>query len=540
LTRLIVDHALKTQLDSEGRLDPLLHESFEVGNEIAQCPSCHSWMLWQSWQDLNGACACSYRLDGAARIDLRARPTQQGGDAEVGQGVGNFIAGIWVLGRRLLARRPLAATAVLILALLIGVSIARQTITGLGTNIGGPRDTVCQRERVRIQQLLASGNLRELIAQRSELQCRELSSVLEAAIVSLNSKARIEEDSLAYQRARGNLSQLRRYLETCQVCTYKAAAQEEIGQLERSQLAERERQNYNAARGDLGRLRAYVTSCQVCTFKSAAQGEIARLERAARSQEEQRQYLAARGNIDLLRAYVRDCQICTHEAAARTEIQHLEEEEERRRNPTVIFNIQSNHPNSVELEFYSSIDKTRRWPGSNRVYALRDSAVHTYRLSCQPGENVCFGAWVEGSGLNPYWGSGYRGRQSCRNCCLSCPSGNASTIVLEPSDARTPTPTLTWNITKEFFGTLALAFYSTSRRGHAWPGGNQVYVIDDQSTRSYNLTCTRGETICYGAWLHGAPGGIYWGVGPQGRNGCANCCATCNGGEYNSTLTMSR
>lgn len=67
-------------------------------------------------------------------------------------------------------------------------------------------------------------------------------------------------------------------------------------------------------------------------------------------------------------------------------------------------------------------------------------------------------------------------------------------------------------------------------RDHVWPGGNQVYVLNDSETKQIPLSCEAGETICYGAWVQGDQG-TYWGVGPDNGQTCENCCYTCEGGS---------
>jgi len=90
----------------------------------------------------------------------------------------------------------------------------------------------------------------------------------------------------------------------------------------------------------------------------------------------------------------------------------------------IIFNMRSNHPNRVQVAFYSQSRANYAWPGGGQAYDLNDSATHTYTLNCNPGEKVCYGAWVTGNG-GRYWGVGPRMRQSCSNCCGTC-GGNYS------------------------------------------------------------------------------------------------------------------
>ncbi len=76
---------------------------------------------------------------------------------------------------------------------------------------------------------------------------------------------------------------------------------------------------------------------------------------------------------------------------------------------------------------------------------------------------------------------------------------------------------------------LEVELYSQDR-DHVWPGGNQVYYLDDGETKTMPLSCEEGETICYGAWISGDKG-TYWGTGPDNQQDCDNCCYTCEGGE---------
>ena len=76
---------------------------------------------------------------------------------------------------------------------------------------------------------------------------------------------------------------------------------------------------------------------------------------------------------------------------------------QQRRNPTVTFQIKSNHPNTVALSFHSATDRSRVWPDDGNVYVIDDRNVHTYRLSCERGEQICYGAWVNGGALSSYW-----------------------------------------------------------------------------------------------------------------------------------------
>ena len=94
---------------------------------------------------------------------------------------------------------------------------------------------------------------------------------------------------------------------------------------------------------------------------------------------------------------------------------------------------------------------------------------------------------------------------------------------------------LTFRVKSNHANKVQIAYYSQTRRGHAWPGGSQVYSLNDYNVHTHTLTCSPGEKICYGAWVTGS-GAKYWGVGPNNRYGCTSCCSTCGAGTVSYTL----
>jgi hypothetical protein len=88
---------------------------------------------------------------------------------------------------------------------------------------------------------------------------------------------------------------------------------------------------------------------------------------------------------------------------------------------------------------------------------------------------------------------------------------------------------LFWEVRSEHPNVVSLEFYSQDRN-YSWPGGGEVYILDDYDTHSYNLECRSGEKICLGAWVRGHSD-EYWGVGRDDREGCTGCCYTCGGGD---------
>ncbi|WP_420412238.1 hypothetical protein [Roseibium sp.] len=99
-------------------------------------------------------------------------------------------------------------------------------------------------------------------------------------------------------------------------------------------------------------------------------------------------------------------------------------------------------------------------------------------------------------------------------------------VQTSPSSASS----LLWQVKSNHPNILEIEFYSDTRRGHSWPGNNEIYLLDDYSTKTVNISCHHGELICYGAWVRNRTG-IYWGIGFKYSQSCSDCCYTCNGGH---------
>lgn len=87
--------------------------------------------------------------------------------------------------------------------------------------------------------------------------------------------------------------------------------------------------------------------------------------------------------------------------------------------------------------------------------------------------------------------------------------------------------TFTFNMRNSQYYAVEVELYAQNRR-HVWPGGGEVYYLDDGEEKQIYISCQRGEKICYGAWISGDTD-TYWGVGKNNSHRCSNCCYTCNG-----------
>ncbi len=80
---------------------------------------------------------------------------------------------------------------------------------------------------------------------------------------------------------------------------------------------------------------------------------------------------------------------------------------------------------------------------------------------------------------------------------------------------------------------VQLGFYSQNY-SRAWPGNGNAWDIYDYDTHTFNLRCTPGEKICWGAWDK-TNVNTYWGV-RQGDRSCTNCCYVCGTGTPNTQV----
>jgi tetratricopeptide (TPR) repeat protein len=104
--------------------------------------------------------------------------------------------------------------------------------------------------------------------------------------------------------------------------------------------------------------------------------------------------------------------------------------------------------------------------------------------------------------------------------------------------AETPKTNLYWSLSKEHDATISVSFYSEAR-AYEWPGNRQVWLLENSSQKyTFNLSCNKGENICFGAWERGAPD-TYWGVGRDRKFSCTNCCHVCDGSTVQNVKFVS-
>jgi hypothetical protein len=92
------------------------------------------------------------------------------------------------------------------------------------------------------------------------------------------------------------------------------------------------------------------------------------------------------------------------------------------------FFMKNEAPLGVVVEL-SSTDRNTVWPGDDQVYFLEMGEKKSVPIKCQAGENICYGAWLNGD-AGTFWGVGPDRDQLCEDCCTICVEKATTTIVI--------------------------------------------------------------------------------------------------------------
>jgi hypothetical protein len=89
--------------------------------------------------------------------------------------------------------------------------------------------------------------------------------------------------------------------------------------------------------------------------------------------------------------------------------------------------------------------------------------------------------------------------------------------------------TVEFKIANNTASAVNVAFFDKEKHRRLDPPGDQFYDLAGNSTQSYKISCTAGQTVCYGVTMPGAGLKPFWGAGRNGRESCAGagCCLTC-------------
>ncbi|UVK55864.1 hypothetical protein DBIPINDM_002428 [Mesorhizobium sp. AR02] len=94
------------------------------------------------------------------------------------------------------------------------------------------------------------------------------------------------------------------------------------------------------------------------------------------------------------------------------------------------FFVKNLRKEAVAVELFSR-DRETVWPGNDKVFMIDPNSQKSVPLSCNQGERICYGAWVDGNDQISA-GVGPDNDQPCDNCCFICVEHTTETIDLVP------------------------------------------------------------------------------------------------------------
>ncbi len=94
------------------------------------------------------------------------------------------------------------------------------------------------------------------------------------------------------------------------------------------------------------------------------------------------------------------------------------------------FYMKNGAPRAVAVELYSQ-SRATVWPGSEKVYLLERGDKKSVPVTCEAGETICWGAWLNGDDQT-FWGVGPGSLRKCDDCCTICTAKSTTTITIGP------------------------------------------------------------------------------------------------------------
>jgi hypothetical protein len=94
------------------------------------------------------------------------------------------------------------------------------------------------------------------------------------------------------------------------------------------------------------------------------------------------------------------------------------------------FFMKNQHSRAVAVELHSQ-SRAVRWPGGDQVYLLEKGERKSVPVICEPGETICYGAWIAGDD-SVSWGVGPDNDRRCKDCCSICAGKTTARIDLMP------------------------------------------------------------------------------------------------------------
>ena len=109
------------------------------------------------------------------------------------------------------------------------------------------------------------------------------------------------------------------------------------------------------------------------------------------------------------------------------------------------FQFLNDNERVVSVKLFSRADSHQEWPSKTKFYSVKpNAAVQQLKISCEQGEQICWGAWIVeqtesgeigSSGQRTIrkakhmFGVGERGTRVCEKCCHICTPGAVTPVA---------------------------------------------------------------------------------------------------------------
>jgi hypothetical protein len=93
------------------------------------------------------------------------------------------------------------------------------------------------------------------------------------------------------------------------------------------------------------------------------------------------------------------------------------------------FYMKNQQDRGVAVDLFSH-DRDAVWPGDDKVYFLDSREKKSVPISCEAGERICYGAWINGDD-SIFFGVGPDNDQPpCEYCCFLCVEKSTQVISI--------------------------------------------------------------------------------------------------------------
>ena len=104
------------------------------------------------------------------------------------------------------------------------------------------------------------------------------------------------------------------------------------------------------------------------------------------------------------------------------------------------FQLVNDSDRVLSFKLFSRAESRQQWPAKTKAFAIKpDSAIQQIKITCEDGEQICWGAWVTVQSVSREIigaagerathtsthsrGAGERGQRTCESCCHICTDG---------------------------------------------------------------------------------------------------------------------